>query len=57
MEHANWNGFKNGKWQDEINVQDFIKTNYSEYKGNSDFLENATKRTSSLMDTHIRSRI
>lgn len=50
MEHANWNGFKNGKWQDEINVQDFIKTNYSEYKGNSDFLENATKRTSSLME-------
>ena len=50
MKHANWNGFKNGKWQDEINVQDFIKTNYSEYKGNSDFLEKATKRTSSLMD-------
>ncbi len=50
MQHANWQGFKNGKWQNEINVQDFIKTNYSEYKGDSSFLEKATKRTSALME-------
>ena len=24
MEHKNWNGFKQGIWQDEINVRDFI---------------------------------
>ena len=27
MQHTNWNGFKNGIWQDEINVRDFIQVN------------------------------
>ena len=31
MTHTNWNGFNAGKWQDEINVRDFIQTNYKEY--------------------------
>jgi formate C-acetyltransferase len=50
MEHKNWNGFKKGVWQDEINVRDFIQTNYTEYLGGSDFLCGATKRTQGLMD-------
>ncbi len=50
MEHANWKGFKEGKWMDEINVRDFIQTNYTEYTGNGSFLEGATKRTKKLMD-------
>jgi len=50
MEHANWNGFKNGAWKDEINVRDFIQVNYAEYLGDSSFLQGATKRTSKLMD-------
>ena len=50
MEHANWNGFKNGAWKDEINVRDFIQVNYAEYLGDSSFLQCATKRTSKLMD-------
>ena len=49
MEHKNWNGFKTGKWQDEINVRDFIQTNYNEYTGNDEFLETATDRTNELM--------
>ena len=49
MEHKNWNGFKSGKWQEEINVRDFIQNNYSEYKGDSAFLAGATKRTDELM--------
>ncbi len=49
MEHTNWNGFKAGKWQNEINVRDFIQTNYKEYTGDADFLETATERTSALM--------
>ncbi len=49
MEHKNWNGFKSGVWQDEINVRDFIQQNYSEYTGNSDFLAGATERTKALM--------
>lgn len=50
MEHKNWNGFKTGTWQDEINVRDFIQTNYREYTGDSDFLADATSRTKKLMD-------
>ncbi|MBQ4105300.1 MAG: formate C-acetyltransferase [Clostridia bacterium] len=49
MRCENWNGFKEGKWQDEINVRDFIQSNYSEYCGDDSFLEGATKRTSNLM--------
>ena len=49
MEHKNWNGFAKGTWQDEINVRDFIQTNYTEYTGDDSFLEGATKRTSELM--------
>ena len=49
MKHENWNGFKNGVWQDEINVRDFIQQNYKEYKGDSSFLSGATKRTKAVM--------
>ena len=49
MEHTNWNGFKAGKWQNEINVRDFIQTNYAEYTGDESFLEGATERTNALM--------
>ena len=49
MEHKNWNGFKPGVWQDEINVRDFIQKNYSEYSGDSSFLAGATERTKGLM--------
>ncbi len=50
MEHENWKGFRSGVWQEEINVRDFIQTNYKEYTGNADFLAKATERTSALMD-------
>ncbi len=50
MEHKNWNGFKQGVWQDEINVRDFIQTNYKEYFGDDKFLAGPTKRTRKLMD-------
>ena len=46
-----WNGFKEGKWQEEINVRDFIQLNYKEYKGDDSFLAGPTKRTSELMST------
>lgn len=50
MKSDNWNGFKYGVWQDEINVRDFIQCNYTEYTGNSEFLAGATERTKKLMD-------
>ena len=49
MEHKNWNGFNAGKWQDEINVRDFIQQNYKEYTGDAAFLAEATPRTKALM--------
>ena len=50
MEHKNWTGFKKNVWQDEINVRDFIQSNYKEYKGDSEFLSGATERTDALME-------
>ena len=49
MEHKNWNGFKTNVWQDEINVRDFIQSNYKEYCGDDSFLSGATERTNELM--------
>ena len=49
MMHKNWDGFTGGKWQEEINVRDFIQKNYCEYKGDDSFLSSATKRTKELM--------
>ena len=48
--HENYRGFKPGVWQDEINVRDFIQTNYKEYTGNYSFLAGATARTKALME-------
>ncbi len=49
MTHNNWIGFKDGLWQDEINVRDFIQNNYKEYTGDASFLAGATERTNELM--------
>ena len=49
MEQKCWNGFVGGAWQNEINLRDFIQTNYKEYKGDASFLAGATKRTKDLM--------
>ena len=40
-----WNKFKGHLWKKEINVNDFIKNNYTEYKQNEDFLVGTTKKT------------
>ncbi len=49
MNHENWNGFQKGEWQDEINVRDFIRKNYTVYEGNAEFLAGASERTKGLM--------
>ena len=49
MENKSWIGFREGVWCDEINVRDFIQTNYKEYTGDDTFLSGATERTSTLM--------
>ena len=42
--------FKPGKWQQEINVRDFIQTNYTLYEGDASFLANPTKATVKLWE-------
>ncbi len=49
MEHKNWNGFKGETWKNEINVRDFIQSNYKEYTGDESFLAGATDRTKLMM--------
>jgi formate C-acetyltransferase len=43
-----WEGFTDGKWTREVNIQDFIQQNYTPYLGKESFLQPATKRTISL---------
>ncbi len=45
-----WNGFKTGKWTEEINVSDFINLNYQPYEGDDSFLAEATEATASLWE-------
>ena len=49
MKFAQWTGFNGGAWQNEINVRDFIQTNYRAYEGDGSFLAGATPRTDALM--------
>ena len=49
MQHENWKGFREGIWQNEINVRDFIQKNYKEYTGDETFLSGATERTTGIM--------
>ncbi len=50
MQHEFWKGFIEGTWQKEINVRDFIQTNYHAYTGDDTFLAKATNRTIGIMD-------
>ena len=50
MNFEQWNKFKKGDWQSEINVRDFIQNNYTPYEGNADFLANTTSKTQKLWD-------
>ena len=45
-----WEGFKPGFWESEINVRDFIQQNYEPYEGDESFLAPATDRTSKIWD-------
>ena len=47
---SNMTEFKPGKWQQEINVRDFIQTNYTLYEGDASFLANPTEATVKLWE-------
>ncbi len=40
-----WRGFKGNKWKEEINVSNFILSNFKEYRGDESFLEGISPRT------------
>lgn len=45
-----WENFKSGKWEQEINVRDFIQKNYTPYDGDGSFLAPATERTKKVRE-------
>ena len=47
-----WYEFKQGIWQEEINVRDFIIRNYTPYAGDESFLAPATPRTLDLNEEY-----
>lgn len=45
-----WAGFTDGVWKKEVNVRDFICSNYTEYLGDAAFLAGQTDDTKKLWD-------
>lgn len=45
-----WLNFKGEIWKNEINVADFIKENYTEYKGDDSFLVGKSEKTSKVWE-------
>ena len=43
-----WNSFKGDLWKKEIDVRDFINSNYTPYEGDASFLEGPTDATKAL---------
>jgi formate C-acetyltransferase len=50
MKFEQWKSFNSGTWTEEINVRDFIQSNYSPYTGDDSFLSEPTERTATLWD-------
>ena len=47
-----WSGFKSGKWCNEIDVRDFIQTNYKPYDGDESFLNGPTEKTKRVLKVY-----
>lgn len=45
---TNWQGFKQGNWQNEIDVRDFIQINYMPYAGDESFLAGPSAKTKAV---------
>ncbi len=45
-----WESFREGIWEKEINVRDFIQKNYTPYEGDEAFLSGPTKATRDLWE-------
>ena len=45
-----WNEFKGENWKKEINVEDFILNNYTEYLGDESFLKGISNKTKKVLN-------
>ena len=50
MQYKQWDGFRAGNWQREIDVRNFIQKNYTLYEGDDSFLAGATDRTKAVWE-------
>ena len=44
-----WDNWKGTKWKKSIDVKDFISRNFTQYSGDSSFLQGPTERTQKLL--------
>ncbi len=54
MDCKAWEGFKKGKWSVEVNVRDFIQSNYTPYEGDGQFLAPPTAATKKLWEEILK---
>ena len=52
--NQNWQGFHEGKWQQKIDVRDFIQKNYTPYTGDASFLVGPTADTTAVWEESKR---
>lgn len=45
-----WEGFKEGTWQEGIDIRNFIQKNYKLYEGDGSFLEGPSEKTKKVWD-------
>lgn len=50
MTNKEWQGFNPGGYENEIDVADFIRNNYTPYDGDASFLAGSTPRTKKIME-------
>lgn len=50
MTNKEWQGFNSGRYENEIDVADFIRNNYTPYDGDASFLASSTPRTKKIME-------
>ena len=51
MDMEQWRGFKGIAWKQNIDVNDFIQNNYTQYDGDESFLETPTLKTNKIWST------
>ena len=49
-----WNNFVSGKWTTNIDVENFIDTNYKEYRNDENFLCGTTQKTDKVWDKCLK---